>query len=50
MGSAEHREPAFGGELVERPLHDLAHVRVDLVDVGVLAELGDDVDRRRAPA
>ena len=48
--SAEDRQAAFGGQFVERPLHDMPDVRVDLVDVGVLAELGDDVDRLAAPA
>src|SRR5690625_2311975 len=38
--SAQDREAAFIGELVQRVLHDRAHVGVDDVDVGVLAELG----------
>ena len=50
MPSAEHGEASFLGQLVERLLHDVADVGVDLVDVGVLAELGDDVDGRAAPA
>ena len=49
MVLAKHREPALLGQFVERALHHMPHVRVDLVDVGILAELGDDVDRRQAP-
>ena len=48
--SAEHGEAALLGQFVERPLHDVPDVGVDLVDVGVLAELRDDVDRLAAPA
>ena len=43
--SAEYREAALGGQLVEPLLHHAAHVRVDLVDVGILTELCADVDR-----
>src|SRR6202011_336356 len=46
-GLAQHREPAFAGEFVEGTLHHVPDVSVDLVDVGVLAELGDDVERRQ---
>ena len=42
---AQHREPAFARQLVERGLHHRADVEVDLVDVGILAELRRDVDR-----
>jgi hypothetical protein len=45
-GSTDDGESASGGECVEGVLHDAAHVGVGLVDVGVLAELRNDVDRR----
>ena len=41
--SAEDRETALGGQLVEPLLHHVAHVRVELIDVGMLTELCDDV-------
>ena len=47
---AEYREAALLRQLVERGLHHLADVSVDRVDVRVLAELLDHVDRVRAPA
>src|SRR5271166_4582861 len=42
--SAQYGEPALARKLVEGGLHHRAHVGVDLVDVGFLAELGEDVD------
>ncbi len=44
-GLPDHREPALAGEFVQRPLHDPSDVRVHLVDVSVLAELGGNIDR-----
>lgn len=43
--SAEYRETALGGQFVEPLLHHAAYMRVDLIDVGMLTELCDDVDR-----
>src|SRR5262245_47356040 len=45
IGSAEDRESALPAQSVQRPLHYLAHMRVNRGDVWVLTELGDDVDR-----
>src|SRR5271166_4517118 len=42
---AQHWEPALAAQSIESALHYGADVGVDLVDVGVIAELGDDVDR-----
>ncbi len=44
--SADHRHAALGDEPVEGVLHDRGDVLVDLVDVGVGAEAGLEVDRR----
>src|SRR4029079_17774194 len=49
MVSAKHREPALLGQFVEGPLHDVSNVGVDLVDVGIIAELDEDVDRQTHP-
>ena len=47
MRLAQHREPSLGGQFAERTLHHVPHMGVDLVYVGILAELGHDVDRRQ---
>ena len=47
--SPQDREASSRGELVEGLLHPLAHLAVDLVDVGVGAELSLDVDRLEHP-
>ena len=39
------RETAFAGQIVQRGLHHRADMSVDLVDIGVVAELRGDVDR-----
>jgi len=44
MVSAKHREPALLGQFVEGPLHDVSNVGVDLVDVGIIAEFGENPD------
>jgi hypothetical protein len=41
---ADYRQSALAGEPVERRLHHLADVGIDLGDVRVLAESGGDVD------
>jgi hypothetical protein len=46
---AQHREPAFARQLIERRLHHGAHVEVDFRDIGILAELRRDVDRFEHP-
>src|SRR6266404_777812 len=43
---ADDREPALGGQRVEGVLHDADDVLVDLVDVGLGAELLAQVDQR----
>src|SRR5689334_21764631 len=45
--SADEGEASFGGELVELALHLAQYVAVDLADVGLLAELVAQVDRRQ---
>ena len=47
---AQDREPAFGGECVERLLHQLLDVAVDLGHVRLLAEPGRGRRSGRAPA
>ena len=42
---AQDGQTALAAQLVQGSLHDRAHVCVDLMDVGVLAEPGGDVDR-----
>ena len=46
---ADHGEAALGGEAVERVLHHAGDVVVDLVEVGLGAELLAQVDRRPGP-
>ncbi len=43
--AAEYREPALLGQPVESRLHHLADMRIDGVDIGVLAELLQHIDR-----
>src|SRR6202012_3533932 len=43
-GSTDQGGSAFGGQRVEGALHHAANVGVDVVNVGVLAELGDNID------
>src|ERR1700733_348698 len=42
---ADDREATFFGQPAERLLHDLSDVGVDRIDVGLLTELDDHVDR-----
>ena len=45
LESAQNRKPPLAAQPVEGGLHHRADVGVNFVDVGILAELGGDVDR-----